>query len=131
MRDKSRNKLDPVRMEKLVYVRHNLLQVEKVRSIGHGGGLAVQWTPEGEDSDEDDEWEDAWQPARDEEAANFESSRVERAARSELRAAAFEGASQHRIRPAPASRHTDSADALDAAASRSGRRIRRPDILDL
>jgi hypothetical protein len=131
VRSKSRNKMDPARMEDLVYVRHNLLQMEKVRAIGHEGGSAINWTPEGEDSEEDDGWEDAWQPARDVEAENFDASRVERVARSELRATAMEAASQHHIRPAPASRQPDSVDAAEAAASRSGRRIRRPQVLDL
>ena len=114
-----------------MYVRHNLLQMEKVRAIGHGGGCAISWTPEGDDSEEDDGWEDAWQPARDEEAENFEASRVVRVARSERRARAIEAASQHHIRPAPATTQSDSADAADGAASRSGRRIRRPHVLDL
>jgi hypothetical protein len=132
VRSKSRNSMDPKRMNDLVYVRHNLLQLEKVRSLAHGGAAVTKWTDEELDLDSDeDAWEDAWQPAKEAEALEYEASREERASRSKLRGKAFKAVAARRIRPKSVANATDSANAAEATASRSGRQIRRPAVLDL
>ena len=135
MRSKARNKMSPQRMEDYVYVRHNLLQVERVRELAQCGKSTIAWT-EGsydEDADEEDAWEDAWHDAREDAQFDYAASQEERVTRSKNRGKAMrQQASQH-IRPCAVSSEESrlAKAASDAKASRSGRTIRRPDMLDL
>lgn len=139
VRSKARNRMAPERMEDLVYVRHNLLQVEKVQSLSHGGASTIAWT-EGVEAieDEEDVWEDAWQEARDEEDSQFAASRAQRISKSKSRSRAIKAAYNKRIPPGATDTTSTygqaaevAASAASATASRSGRTIRRPALLDI
>ena len=148
VRDKARNKMAPETMEKVVYVRHNLLQMERCQSGKANASDAVQWDTMDCLDDEELGWqdEDCWSEARTEEESAM--SCLEREAmieRSENRSKTIQKKADKRL---PAKKPTEEGEAdaqnmavqLQAASegvapaevrSRSGRCVRAAPILDL
>ena len=125
LKSKSRNRLSITTTDKLVYVRHNLSQKEKIEAIGGDHSIATDWSEIV--ITEDTEWTDAWQGARDEEDAAYQASREVRVARMARRAQVMVESQSRRLAPDAGEMVDDGGPVI--GVTRSGRTIRRPGAL--
>ncbi|KAK3258522.1 hypothetical protein CYMTET_32436 [Cymbomonas tetramitiformis] len=117
---KKRNLLSWDKVEKLIYVKHNALQMRKRRRLGQGSHV-IPWT----EGTEEVEWVDAWQEEVATEADFVRSERVERGRR---RGDAILAQSAWRVPPEPEQAEAGTAEPSAVVSTVSGRTIRRPNV---
>ena len=141
IKSKLRNRLSIEQVNKLVYCRHNLNQLERVTNLNYQPAM-IDWADVDGDEEEEEE-EDPWEDAREDAELDFELEVNERVALQQTRRAHIEARAARRIPPRPdavapnnaqvpeeSGTATCAADAPvtsgGAPASRSGRLLRRP-----